>query len=38
MKWNSKGKVEVPKTFSNTYKTDVQIIDNENFKYFLGYD
>ncbi len=35
IKWNPKSKVKIPKIFSNTYKAEVQIINQENFRDFL---
>lgn len=35
IKWNSKNKVKIPKIFSDTYKAEVQIINQENFRNFL---
>jgi hypothetical protein len=35
IKWSAKSKVKIPKTFSNTYETEVQVIHNENFREFL---
>jgi uncharacterized protein len=36
IKWNPKSKVKIPKTFGETYKTEVQVITNENFREFIG--
>lgn len=35
IKWNSKSKVKIPKTFEETYNTEVKVITNENFREFL---
>lgn len=35
IKWSTKSKVKIPKTFMNSYETDVQVINNENFREFL---
>ncbi len=35
IKWNPKNKVKIPKIFSDTYKADVEIINQENFRDFL---
>lgn len=35
IKWNKKNKVKIPKTFTETYNTEVKIIDQENFREFL---
>lgn len=35
IKWSTKSKVKIPKTFINSYETDVQVINNENFREFL---
>jgi hypothetical protein len=36
IKWNPKSKVKIPKTFIETYKTEVKVITNENFREFLN--
>ena len=35
IKWDPKSKVKIPKNFEETYKTDVEVITNENFRAFL---
>jgi len=35
IKWNAKSKVKIPKTFVETYNTEVKVITNENFREFL---
>lgn len=35
IKWNPKSKVKIPKTFVETYNTEVQVITKENFREFL---
>ncbi len=35
IKWNPKSKVKIPKTFIETYKTDVKVVNNENFREFF---
>jgi len=35
IKWNSKSKVKIPKTFTEAYNTEVKIIHKENFREFL---
>jgi predicted AAA+ superfamily ATPase len=35
IKWNPKAKVKIPKTFSQTYNTEVKIITRENFRDFI---
>lgn len=35
IKWNPKNKIKIPKIFSDTYKADVGIINQENFRDFL---
>jgi len=35
IKWNPKSKVKIPKTFVETYNTEVIVITNENFREFL---
>ncbi len=35
IKWNSKSKAKIPKTFEETYNTEVKVITNENFREFL---
>ena len=35
IKWNPKNKVKIPKIFSDTYKADVKIINQENYRDFL---
>lgn len=35
IKYNSKSKVKIPKTFVEAYKTEVKVITNENFREFL---
>lgn len=35
IKWNPKSKIKIPKTFINTYKTKVRVINNENFRAFF---
>ncbi|CAM4083213.1 ATP-binding protein [Gillisia hiemivivida] len=35
IKWNAKSKVKIPKTFVETYNTEVKVITNENFRDFL---
>ncbi len=37
-KFNPKAKTKIPKLFSETYKTDVEVINTENFRGFLGFD
>lgn len=36
IKWNPKSKVKIPKTFGETYNTEVKVITNENFREFIG--
>ncbi|MBO3099040.1 ATP-binding protein [Gelidibacter pelagius] len=36
IKWNPKSKFKIPKTFVETYKTEVDVITNENFREFIG--
>ena len=36
IKWNPKSKVKIPKTFEKTYKTEVKVITNENFREFIS--
>ena len=36
IKWNPKSKVKIPKTFVETYKTEVKVITNENFREFIS--
>lgn len=35
IKWNPKSKFKIPKTFGETYNTEVKVITNENFREFL---
>lgn len=35
IKWNKKNKIKIPKTFTQTYNSNVCIIDKENFREFL---
>lgn len=35
IKWNPKSKVKIPKTFLETYNTEVHVINSENFREFL---
>tara|TARA_R110002033_G_scaffold171220_1_gene219021 strand:+ start:14260 stop:15396 length:1137 start_codon:yes stop_codon:yes gene_type:complete len=36
IKWNPKSKVKIPKTFVETYNTEVKVITNENFREFIS--
>lgn len=36
IKWNPNTKVKIPKTFTETYNTEVKIITRENFREFIG--
>jgi len=36
IKWNPNSKVKIPKTFGETYSTEVQVMTNENFRDFLN--
>lgn len=35
VKWNPKSKVKAPKIFTETYNTEVQVINKENFRELL---
>lgn len=35
LKFSNKRKIKIPKTFTNTYETDVKIVNKENFRDFL---
>lgn len=35
-KWNPKAKAKVPKTFEETYKTKVDVVDTDNFRKFIS--
>ncbi len=35
IKWNPQRRVKIPKTFVQTYNTEVKIITNENFREFI---
>lgn len=35
-KWNPKSKVKIPKTFVESYQTEVKVISNENFREFFS--
>jgi len=34
-KWNSKAKVKIPKTFTETYLSEIKVIHRENFEDFV---